>query len=241
MPMNTVTAPMKSALDYQDIDIPLQLFFNEKGTDFFIKHEHRIPSFTVNREKLISGCRMKKYHPSMIHRFIAQDFVRRIAVTVADLVSVRSGVMDLSNLALQAMLYRQFSDNVLELVLSSDRLKEWNRKNPKHRIDKEGSLILSWQFERINKGTGKQNKLRVSIAGKNISKIKNRDGFHIKTEGAGKKKSLSDYYLQCGERSSPGFYYLGYLKESCVERNIHFDSFVNHIEEGNYSEALYDL
>lgn len=48
-------------------------------------------------------------------------------------------------------------------------------------------------------------------------------------------KDLFQHFEEGNDVSILGFHYLSFLRDSCNDLGIRFDSFVNHIDEGDYS------
>jgi hypothetical protein len=365
------------------ISIPIEISLSEEGDDFFLKNSHRMDTFQVLKGKGAGAHRLSGFNPTLIQNLLTYSFIKKVSLVLDDLLPNRNDVVDISKLLIYGMSYRQFADDALQLVLQSEPLAVWNRRNPKqridagncrgkafssflekrrdekealrnvflknslpaflqnkapeeqkkiltigkrflngldsftwffllsyrnssgwsdlfteisgllelhlnrvsfieysalvivellqqieldsmrsaasilygthanvdilfqskkhvaalkqHRLDHGGGTHLSFSFDRRQSGKGLRNRIKITMAGKDASYRKLNKRVHESLRGERQGKDLFAYYEEGNELGILGFHYLHFLKEACKQWGIRFDSFVNHIDEGDFT------
>lgn len=117
------------------ISIPIEISLSEEGDNFFLKNSHRMDAFHLLKGRGNGGHRLKGFNPRLIQNLLTYSFLRKVSLVFDDLLPNRNKVVDITKLLVYGMSYRQFADDVLNLVLASEPLAAWNRRNPRQRID----------------------------------------------------------------------------------------------------------
>lgn len=388
--LSTGSTVHKNPSGRESISAPVQIQLNPAGLDFFLRNEHKLGSFSLTREKAENGYRLQSVNAKALQQLLRMDLLKQVSMTIEEAAPVREAVTDLGKLLMYGMVYRQFADTVLEIILDSAPIKRWNRKNPKQQIhigsinnrniteflktrtgettglsryfqrealssvaadsvpdmkkaatfcgslldhlnkfcwfffsayrkdpgigqviervkneltaylsrmilidhtalvliellqqielesitsaagllfgknrdifpiiadpvllaklrhyrkQAGGSVHLSFRFEKTGLERGLCNRMKITLASKEASYRNFSRKLHRSLRSEKTGKTLGDYYKDQNEIANLGFHYIRYLKETCERQGLRFDSFVNHIEDGDFTviHLLFDL
>ncbi|MBN2875622.1 MAG: hypothetical protein JXM71_11050 [Spirochaetales bacterium] len=117
------------------ITLPVKIVLTDIGTTFFIKNNKKLKKFKLADNVEEYGIILDRFTPSSLQRMMVADYVSKVEISDSEFVTIRQEVMDLSKLITYTMLYRQYDAYIFQRVLSSDVIKNWNRKNPANIID----------------------------------------------------------------------------------------------------------
>ncbi len=117
------------------IELPVKVILTDVGTTFFIKNRKNLRKFKLADNVEEYGILLDRFTPSSLQRMILIDYVSKVEISNGEFVTIRQEVMDISKLITYSMLYRQYDAYIFQRVLSSDVIKNWNRKNPANIID----------------------------------------------------------------------------------------------------------
>lgn len=378
-----VRIPLMVATSTPVLSIPIEISLSEEGDSFFLRNARRMDAFHLLKGKGKGSHRLAGFNPKLIQTLLTFGFLNKVSTVIDDLLPMRNEVVDMSKLLVYGMSYRQFADDVLQLVLNSEPLKAWNRRNPKqridagnckgrsftsfiekrrdardamvklflgnalsgfmkgkdpreqqklvssgkrfllaldsftwffilsyrsssgwsdvyngilkllvlhlqrisfieytalvvvellqqieldtmrssarvlygsrartdlllreeehvkvlkqHRLDHGGGTHLSCSFERKQSGKGVRNRIKITLAGQASSYRQLNRRVHESLRSSRQGKDLFEYFEDGNELGFLGFNYLSFLRDFCKEWGIRFDSFVNRIEEGDYT------
>lgn len=117
------------------IELPVKVVLTDQGTTFFIKNNKKLRKFKLADNVEEYGILMDHFTPASLQRLMLVDYVSKIEISNSEFVAIRQEVMDISKLITYSMLYRQYDAYIFQRVMSSDVIKNWNRKNPANIID----------------------------------------------------------------------------------------------------------
>lgn len=117
------------------IELPVKVILTEVGTTFFINNRKNLKKFKLADNVEEYGILLDKFTPSSLQRMILIDYVSKIEISTCEFMGIRQEVMDIAKLITYSMLYRQYDSYIFQRVLTSDVIKNWNRKNPANIID----------------------------------------------------------------------------------------------------------
>ena len=119
------------------ISLPMTLVLNTTGLSILKSN---------TGEKGVSGYElpMSTYKPDVISKLIMNNCLKRIDISLDDVISNRRGIIDLSKLLYFTVLYKQFNRDVAEKTINTKLIKEWNRQHPRQKMDLVGGQSPSW-------------------------------------------------------------------------------------------------
>ncbi|MBU0934864.1 MAG: hypothetical protein KKI09_00070 [Spirochaetes bacterium] len=117
------------------IELPVKVILTEIGTTFFINNRKNLKKFKLADNVEEYGILLDKFTPSSLQRMMLIDYVSKIEISTCEFMGIRQEVMDIAKLITYSMLYRQYDSYIFQRVLTSDVIKNWNRKNPANIID----------------------------------------------------------------------------------------------------------
>lgn len=122
------------------IEIPIKMFFSDIGVNFFIDNKKRMNKFTMADNTEQYGVFLKTFTPASVQHMLKVNYVSRIEVSRAEFTSKRSEMMDLSKLIVYGFLYKIFDDQIFDLIVNSELVKDWNRGNLSNPITPETTI-----------------------------------------------------------------------------------------------------
>jgi hypothetical protein len=117
------------------MELPVKVVLTDAGTTFFIKNNKKLRKFRLADNVEEYGILMEHFTPVSLQRMMLIDYVSKVEISDSEFVKIRQDIMDISKLVTYSMMYRQYDAYVFQRVLSSDVIKNWNRKNPANIID----------------------------------------------------------------------------------------------------------
>lgn len=118
-----------------NIELPVKVILTDVGTTFFIKNKRNLRKFKLADNVEEYGILLDRFTPASLQRMILIDYVSKVEISNGQFVTIRQEVMDIAKLIIYSMLYRQYDAYIFQRVLSSEVIKNWNRKNPANIID----------------------------------------------------------------------------------------------------------
>ncbi len=126
------------------LKLPMTLVLNEKGFSLVTtgKLRGRLP-LNGNRVTL------QECPAQLLTKFNTTDCLKRIEVSLEDIVSHRRDILELSKLLTFSEINKQFSDDVLHYTTEMNLVKSWNRRNPHNQINLSSPRFLSRINQRL--------------------------------------------------------------------------------------------
>ncbi|MDC7239451.1 MAG: hypothetical protein PQJ50_03725, partial [Spirochaetales bacterium] len=104
-------------------------------------------------EKGISGYELpvSTYKPDVIGKLIMKNCLKRIDISLDDVISNRRDIIDLSKLLYFTVLYKQFNRDIVEKTLNTKLIKQWNREHPRQKMEVVAGQSPSWVEKALSK------------------------------------------------------------------------------------------
>ena len=134
------------------LELPLKVILTEDGTSYFISNNKKLTHFRLADNVEEVGISLNPFSPQTIQNMIMKDFISKIEISMAEFVSVRQSVMDLSKLIVFSILYKQFDRSLYAEIIKCDCVAKYNRANPKNLIDENTKRSSSQLRPIIEKG-----------------------------------------------------------------------------------------
>lgn len=122
------------------IEAPIKAILTDAGTTFFINNKKPLKKFKLSDQSEEYGFLLDTFSPASLQRMILVDYISKIEMSVKGFSSLRQEIKDISKLLTYSMLYRQYDALVFQRILSSEVVKNWNRKNPSNIIDEKTKI-----------------------------------------------------------------------------------------------------
>ncbi|MGP1490446.1 MAG: hypothetical protein ACTTI6_05230 [Treponema sp.] len=133
------------------LDLPIKLVLTQEGSTFFIKQNKKLLRFTLAGNVEEYGISIDSFMPENIQRLILANYISKIEISQAELVSSRQEIMDLSKLIVFSLLYRQYDAFIFKQILASPVIKKWNRLNPTSIIDEKSHINQQYLADLLKK------------------------------------------------------------------------------------------
>ncbi|MGP1431980.1 hypothetical protein [Treponema sp.] len=133
------------------LDLPIKLVLTQEGSTFFIKQNKKLLRFTLAGNVEEYGISLDSFMPENIQRLILANYISKIEISQAELVSSRQEIMDLSKLIVFSLLYRQYDAFIFKQILASPVIKKWNRLNPTSIIDEKSHINQQYLADLLKK------------------------------------------------------------------------------------------
>jgi hypothetical protein len=117
------------------INLPIKLVLTEEGSTFFIRKGKNLRRFRLADGAEEYGIELDAFTPASLQRMLLVDYVAKVELSKAELMSSKPEVTDLCKLVVYSMLYRKFDSCIFGKLLARDVIKKWNRANPANPID----------------------------------------------------------------------------------------------------------
>ncbi len=122
------------------LDLPIKLIFTQKGVNFFLKNNKKLNKFVMADNTVQYGVSFSEVTPPTVQHMLLVDYIERIEIDRVEFTSRRSELVDLTKILVYGNFYRQFNDEVSQIILNSSLVKTWNRNNPSSIIDEKSSI-----------------------------------------------------------------------------------------------------
>lgn len=146
------------------LDLPVKLIFTETGVSFFIRSNKKLNRFTMADNTEQYGISLAKFSPASLQNMMLIGYITKIEISRPEFMSKRSDLMDLAKLICFGFLYKQFDEEVLDLLIHSDTILEWNRNNPGSIIDKKTKVNEKVLAQVIEKNKQAINSIRRNLS-----------------------------------------------------------------------------
>ena len=112
------------------LDIPITLVLNSVGMDMM-----NIPDSKREKNRSEYEVPLEFYKADLIQKLLIQDCLKRIDLSLDDVIIRRQDILNFSKLILFSVFYKQFRHEVFEMTVRSPLIKQWNRQHPRMQID----------------------------------------------------------------------------------------------------------
>jgi len=119
------------------LDLSIKLIFTQKGINFFIRSNKKLNKFVMADDTIQYGVSFSEVTPPAVQHMMLLGYIERIEIDRVEFTSKRSELVDLTKILVYGNFYRQFDEEVSNLILNSSLVKNWNRNNPSNIIDEK--------------------------------------------------------------------------------------------------------
>jgi hypothetical protein len=168
---------MAEAKKKKILDLPIKLFFNDEGINYFIKNNKKLQKFKLADDVERYGIYFQQFSPASIQKLILINYVSNLEISRPEFMSKRQDVMDLSKLITYATLYRRFDEVIFTKTIESDLIKQWNRQNPGNIIDRKTTIKDTTLLESLAKSKGTVDAIKQEMLKPIYDKVKDNDDF----------------------------------------------------------------
>ncbi len=117
------------------IEVPIRVIFSDDGVTYFLHKNHRLQRLRLSDTNDEYGLKLADFSAATVQKLLVSGYVSKFEVPVADVTERRRGIIDLTKLLTYGMLYRQFDSVVYAMIVNSDMVRHWNRRNARNPID----------------------------------------------------------------------------------------------------------
>lgn len=131
---------MSAAQRKATLDLPLKVILTEDGVSDFISHKKKLSRFRLADNVDEHGVLLKQFSPKSIQTLLLLGYVSKMEMSLAEFVSSRQEVMDLSKIVVYSVLYKQFDKEVFTAMTQCECVREYNRKYPAKMINERTKI-----------------------------------------------------------------------------------------------------
>lgn len=154
------------------INLPLKVVLTDQGTTYFIKNNKKLMKFKLADNIEEYGLLFSSFTPASLQRMMLIDYVSKVEFSAHELAKIRPEIMDISKLVTYTMLYRQYDAYIFQRLMSSEVIKNWNRKNPANIIDEKTKINDSFLQNVIKEKEKDITEIKQAVLSPMISYIK---------------------------------------------------------------------
>jgi len=156
------------------LDLPIKLLFTQKGINFFIRSDKKLNKFVMADDTIKYGVSFSEVSPPAVQHMMLLGYIERIEIDRVEFTSRRADLVDLTKILVYGNFYRQFDEEISQVILNSSLVKKWNRNNPSSIIDEKSSINESYLTDLLKDGDIKKQLLK-EIASTTALNIKRDD------------------------------------------------------------------
>lgn len=131
---------MASAAKKPLLDLPLKVVLTEEGASYFIGNKKKLLRFRLADNAEEYGIMLNNFSPLSLQRMVLMDYISKVEISMVEFGSKRQEIMDFSKLIVYSLLYKQFNNQILEILLATDCIKKHNRANPAQLFDSKTKM-----------------------------------------------------------------------------------------------------
>lgn len=195
------------------LDLPLKVILTEDGVSDFISHKKKLTRFRLADNVDEHGVLLKQFSPKSIQTLLLLGYVSKMEMSLAEFVSRRQEVMDLSKIVVYSVLYKQFDKEVFTSMTQCECVRDYNRKYPSKMINERTKLPENVLRAQLAKKDAAINQTRTEIlkpiwegiqANKDYS-IEEKNVFMLMSEKFLNRMSLMNWYIVMLFRDAENF------------------------------------
>lgn len=117
------------------IDIPIRVVFTDDGVTYFMQKNRSLQRFRTSDTRDEYGIRLSDFSAATVQKLLLMGYISKIEVPISDITERRSGIIDFTKLLTYGMLYQQFDSTTYGMIVNSEMVRHWNRRNARYPID----------------------------------------------------------------------------------------------------------
>lgn len=142
------------------LDLPIKLIFTQKGINFFIRSKKKLNKFVMADNTIQYGVSLSEVTPPAVQQMMLLGYIERIEIDRVEFTSRRAELVDLTKILVYGNFYRQFDEEVSQIILNSSLVKNWNRNNPSSIIDEKSVVNENYLANLLQDGDIKKQILK---------------------------------------------------------------------------------
>ena len=146
------------------IRLPVKVLLTRSGVEALSAKGDRIRRYLLSDSSEEPGIQLSDFTPPTLQKLVFLGYVSKVEMPLEDVVGTRSDVMDFAKLITYALLYRQFDTAVYNIIIQSDLVHDWNRRNPKKPIDFKTKVKTDYLQSILDKNANAVEFTRTSLA-----------------------------------------------------------------------------
>lgn len=121
---------MSSGEKKRMMNLPLKVILTEEGASEFIRQKKRLQRFRLADNSEEYGISFTEFSPASLQQMILLGYVSKMEISLPEISSSRSEIMDVSKVFVYSVLYKQYDHDLLEQIFNTDIIRKYNRQNP---------------------------------------------------------------------------------------------------------------
>ncbi len=145
------------------IELTPHVILTDDGVGFFMDKGYKLSKLTMADGSEQYGVKLAKVSPNSFQHMLRIGYLSRLEIVRPEFTSVRSDLMDLSKLIVFGFLYKQFDQNLFDMLINSSMIKDWNRANPGNIIDEQTRINDTFLNSVLSKHADQLKSIRKAI------------------------------------------------------------------------------
>lgn len=133
-------APHSGTRTDQILRVPLKIAFTDIAVRYFLTNNKKLGKIRMAENVEEPGLKVEGISLSNLKAMLKLGYISRMEISHPDLLSMRSEIIEITKFLCQNLLFFRFDKELLDHVLKTNAIKQWNRTNPTHQIN-EASLL----------------------------------------------------------------------------------------------------
>ena len=175
------------------IELPVKLLFSDSGVDFFIKYKKPMNKFKMHDNSTQYGIALNQYNHKTVKHMIAIGYISRIEISLADFTSKRQDILAMTKSNVFGFLVKRFDEQVFELIMKSELIKNWNRNNHGSILDRKTNINEAVLRDILEKNKDVVKSVKESLSLEAHKELYNND--LLTDEEISNQSKLCDEYL----------------------------------------------
>ncbi len=122
--------------------LPLKIALTEVAVRYFLMSNKKLGRVRMAETEDEYGLKVEGISLQNLKAMLKLGYISRMEVANPDLLSLRSEVIELTKFLTQNLLFFRFDKELLDFILKTSVVKQWNRANPTHQINEISILKL---------------------------------------------------------------------------------------------------
>jgi hypothetical protein len=126
----------------QILRVPLKIAFTDVAVRYFLTNNKKLGKIRMAENVEEPGLKVEGISLSNLKAMLKLGYISRMEISHPDLLSMRSEIIEITKFLCQSLLFFRFDKELLDYVLKTSAVKQWNRANPTHQINGASTLKL---------------------------------------------------------------------------------------------------
>ncbi|MFP4373347.1 MAG: hypothetical protein ACLFPO_03375 [Spirochaetaceae bacterium] len=145
------------------IEVPIRVVFSDDGVTYFLQKNRRLQRLRLSDTNDEYGLNLADFSAATVQKLLVSGYVSKFEVPVSDVSERRSGIIDFTKLLTYGMLYRQFDSVIHAMIVNSDMVRHWNRRNARNPIDFQTPVNTKYLESLLNRNEQSVSQVRRDI------------------------------------------------------------------------------